>query len=82
MDRIIFVAALKKSGIFLIALQSFMIGLSKLLSNVNGEYLNWPVNQDYIEKIAGKNWEIFKGEPSNLKKPVLQKCLGNCMNYL
>jgi len=26
-------------------------------SKVNGEYLNWPVNQDYIAKIAGKDWE-------------------------
>jgi UDP-galactopyranose mutase len=44
-----------------------------LRSKVNGEYLNWPVNQDYIEKLAGKNWELFKGEPSNFEEACLAK---------
>jgi UDP-galactopyranose mutase len=44
-----------------------------LRSKVNDEYLNWPVNQDYIEKIAGKNWELFKGEPSNFEEACLAK---------
>lgn len=44
-------------------------------SKVNGEYLNWPVNQDYIEKIAGKDWEktTFEGEPSNFEEACLAK---------
>lgn len=49
---------------------------AKLLSKVNGEYLNWPVNQDYIEKIAGKNWEVFKGEPANFEEACLAKMPG------
>jgi UDP-galactopyranose mutase len=46
-----------------------------LRSKVNGEYLNWPVNLDYIEKIAGKDWEKFKftGDPSNFEEACLAK---------
>ncbi len=46
-----------------------------LRSKVKGEYLNWPVNQDYIEKIAGKDWEQvkFTGEPSNFEEACLTK---------
>ncbi len=44
-----------------------------LRSKVGNEYLNWPVNQDYIEKIAGKNWNLFKGEPSNFEEACLAK---------
>ncbi|MBV9961359.1 MAG: NAD(P)-binding protein [Parafilimonas sp.] len=46
---------------------------AKILSKVNDEHLNWPVNQDYIEKIAGKNWEVFKGEASNFEEACLAK---------
>ncbi len=46
---------------------------ANLLSQVNDEYFNWPVNQDYIEKIAGKNWEAFKDEPSNFEEACLTK---------
>ncbi len=44
-----------------------------LRSKVNGEYLNWPVNQDYIEKVAGTNWNLFRGEPSNFEEACLAK---------
>ena len=44
-----------------------------LCSKVNGEYLNWPVNQDYIEKVAGTNWNLFRGEPSNFEDACLAK---------
>jgi UDP-galactopyranose mutase len=46
---------------------------AKLLSKVNDEYLNWPVNQDYIEKLAGRDWEVFKEEPSNFEEACLAK---------
>jgi UDP-galactopyranose mutase len=42
-------------------------------SNVNDEYLNWPVNQDYIEQIAGKDWKLFEGEPANFEEACLAK---------
>jgi len=46
---------------------------SVLMSKVNGEYLNWPVQQSYIEKIAGKDWNLFKGEPKNFEEACLAK---------
>lgn len=44
-------------------------------SSVKGEYLNWPVNMDYIEKVAGKpeEWDLFMGEPSNFEEACLTK---------
>ncbi|MFT4153269.1 FAD-dependent oxidoreductase [Parafilimonas sp.] len=44
-------------------------------SKVDGACLNWPVTRDYIEKIAGKNWEkgLFKGDPSNFEEACLAK---------
>lgn len=44
-------------------------------SKVQDDYLNWPVNQDYIEKVAGKDWEkeIFKGDQSNFEEACLAK---------
>lgn len=46
-----------------------------LRSKVKGEYLNWPVNMDYIEKVAGpqNQWELFEGEPSNFEEACLSK---------
>jgi UDP-galactopyranose mutase len=44
-----------------------------LRSKVNGEYLNWPVQQSYIEQIAGKEWNLFKGEPKNFEDACLAK---------
>lgn len=46
---------------------------SVLMSKVNGEYLNWPVQQSYIEKIAGTDWNLFKGEPANFEEACLAK---------
>jgi UDP-galactopyranose mutase len=48
---------------------------AKILSKVGDEYLNWPVNQDYIEKIAGKSWqeEVFRGDPANFEEACLAK---------
>lgn len=44
-----------------------------LRSKVKNEYLNWPVNQSYINKIAGTNPDLFKGEPSNFEEACLAK---------
>jgi UDP-galactopyranose mutase len=65
--------ALRKYGTFLIGSHRFMIGLRALKSKIGDEYLNWPVNQSYIEKIAGKEWNLFKGEPSNFEEACLAK---------
>lgn len=48
---------------------------SVLKSKVEGEYRNWPVQQSYIESIAGKDWEqnLFKGEPANFEEACLAK---------
>jgi UDP-galactopyranose mutase len=46
---------------------------SVLMSKVNGEYLNWPVQHSYIEKIAGKEWNLFQGEPQNFEEACLAK---------
>ena len=58
---------------FLNRFTTFYDWSARLLSKVNSEYLNWPVNQDYIEKIVGKKWEIFKGEPMNFEEACLTK---------
>lgn len=46
-----------------------------LRSNVKGEYLNWPVNMDYIEKIAGpqSEWKLFNGDPTNFEEACLSR---------
>lgn len=44
-----------------------------LRSKVKDEYLNWPVQQSYIEQIAGTNWNLFKGEPQNFEEACLAK---------
>ncbi|HEX5152451.1 MAG TPA: FAD-dependent oxidoreductase [Parafilimonas sp.] len=44
-----------------------------LFSKVNGEYQNWPVQQDYLEKLAGNDHETFKGEPANFEEACLAK---------
>ncbi len=48
---------------------------AEIKSKVEDEYLNWPVNLSYIEKIAGKNWEDdkFKGDPKNFEEACLAK---------
>lgn len=46
---------------------------AELRSKVNGEYLNWPVQQSYIEQIAGKDWDLFTGEPKNFEEACLSK---------
>jgi len=53
---------------FLNRFSEFYDWAATLRSKVNGEYLNWPVSQDYIEKIAGKEWDLFKGEASNFEE--------------
>jgi UDP-galactopyranose mutase len=52
---------------------SFYNWSAELKSKVENEYLNWPVNEAYIEKVAGKNWELFKGEPANFEEACLAK---------
>ena len=44
-----------------------------LKSKVNGEYLSWPVNEDYINKVVGEDWNLFKGEPSNFEEVCLSR---------
>jgi len=44
-----------------------------LLSKVNGEYFNWPIHQDYIQKLARKNHDMFKGQPTNFEEACLTK---------
>lgn len=46
---------------------------AELRSKVKDEYLNWPVQQSYIEKIAGTEWDLFKGEPKNFEEACLAK---------
>jgi len=46
---------------------------AELRSKVGGEYLNWPVQQSYIEKIAGTEWNLFKEEPKNFEEACLAK---------
>jgi UDP-galactopyranose mutase len=46
---------------------------AELRSKVNGDYLNWPVQQSFIEKIAGINWDLFKNEPKNFEEACLAK---------
>lgn len=44
-----------------------------LRSKVEGEYQNWPVQQSYIEQIAGTDWKLFEGEPKNFEEACLAK---------
>lgn len=48
---------------------------AELKSKVEGEFLQWPVNMAYIEKVAGpqEQWELFKGEPSNFEEACLSR---------
>jgi UDP-galactopyranose mutase len=46
---------------------------AELRSKVNDEYLNWPVQQSYIEKVAGTEWDLFQGEPKNFEEACLAK---------
>ncbi len=48
---------------------------ASLKSKVGDEYLNWPVNMAYIEKVAGpqSEWQLFKGEPANFEEACLSK---------
>ncbi len=46
---------------------------AELRSKVNSDYLNWPVQQSYIEKIAGTEWDLFKREPKNFEEACLSK---------
>jgi len=52
---------------------SFYNWSAELRSKINDEYLNWPVQQSYIEKIAGNEWDLFKGEPKNFEEACLAK---------
>ncbi len=60
---------------FLNRFTSFYNWSATLRSKVGNEYLNWPVNQSYIEQIAGKDWEQhkFTGEPKNFEEACLAK---------
>ncbi len=44
-----------------------------LKSKVGNEYLSWPVNEDYINKIVGEDWNLFKGEPLNFEEVCLSR---------
>jgi UDP-galactopyranose mutase len=46
---------------------------ASLKSKVGDEYLSWPVNVDYINKIVGEDWALFKGEPSNFEEVCLSR---------
>src|SRR4051794_26787537 len=46
---------------------------AELRSKVKNEYLNWPVQQSYIEEIAGTQWNLFKDEPKNFEEGCLAK---------
>jgi len=46
---------------------------AELRSKVNDEHLNWPLQQSSIEKIAGIEWNLFKGEPKNFEEACLAK---------
>jgi UDP-galactopyranose mutase len=46
---------------------------AELRSKVNNEYLNWPVQQSYIEKIAGTEWNLLRDEPKNFEEACLAK---------
>ena len=46
---------------------------ASLKSKVGDEYLSWPVNVDYINKIVGEDWGLFKGEPSNFEEVCLSR---------
>ncbi len=48
---------------------------AELKSKVEGEFLNWPVNMSFIEKVAGppEEWNLFKGEPLNFEEACLTK---------
>ena len=61
---------------FLNRFTAFYNWSATLLSKVNGEYFNWPLQQDYVEKITGSNREIFKGEPANFEEACLVKMPG------
>jgi UDP-galactopyranose mutase len=60
---------------FLNRFTSFYNWSAEIKSSVGDEYLNWPVNQSYIEKIAGEDWEKdkFEGEPKNFEEACLAK---------
>lgn len=58
---------------FINRFSSFYNWSAVLRSKVSNEYLNWPVKQDYIEKITGVNRELFKGEPANFEEACLAK---------
>ncbi|MEP6684941.1 MAG: UDP-galactopyranose mutase [Parafilimonas sp.] len=49
---------------------------ASLKSKVGNEYLSWPVNVDYINKIVGEDWGLFKGEPSNFEEVCLSRMPG------
>lgn len=44
-----------------------------LLSKINNEYYNWPVNQDYIDEITASKQHLYKKEPSNFEEACLAK---------
>lgn len=44
-----------------------------IASRVDGTYLNWPVQQSVIERVAGTTWNLFKGEPRNFEEACLSR---------
>jgi UDP-galactopyranose mutase len=52
---------------------SFYNWSAELRSKINGDYLNWPVQQSFIETIAGTEWNLFRGEPKNFEEACLAK---------
>src|ERR1043166_8152845 len=58
---------------FLNRFTEFYDWAASLRSKIDGQYFNWPVNQDYIEKIAANNRHLFQGEPTNFEEACLAK---------
>ena len=58
---------------FINRFSSFYNWSAELRSKVNNEYFNWPLQQSYIEKIAGTEWNLFQGEPKNFEEACLAK---------
>lgn len=63
----------EKIWAFLNRFTKFYNWSATLRSKVNNEYLNWPVTQDYIDKLAGTNWNLFENEPTNFEEACLAK---------
>lgn len=58
---------------FLNRFSSFYDWSSLIKSKVEDEHLSWPVNENYINKLVGGDWELFQGKPANFEEACLSK---------